>query len=419
MKIDAISYKWGSRICYVGVIKYKDLNNVIDINTDISMNRKINDKRVEGIIEYIKKDLNSTFFPPTILSSGKSLINFESEELHIRGGKFTVIDGQHRIKAIITLLNQLQSTERKELNDIDLPVVIVEGLTNYQHRDLFYMINQTPKSVDSNVSERMAPKLENLLALSFFDEHKELIELIDWHDKQSTKEIVYLHLTECIKELNKTIYSNMKDWYGEDKELLYKEDSYKEMIFCYLTNYFSQIQSLEDSSFFRKKITMRALIEDIQKNVNEYFNVTSSSEKEEHIAKIKDIIINSTHSLIKKPLINYEGKVTVTKDVYKSIQEFLLLNSKIHEYINLVEEEGNHLIIINKFLYNFYENKILVMSSEDVSHYLSLLEGISQEFEQIKELDQDYIKNIALKKTSSLADIINDRLSQNEEHEDE
>lgn len=56
LKISAISYIWNDHPCYLGKIKYKDLNEIVDIKSDLSMNRDIDGSRVDKIIDYLERE---------------------------------------------------------------------------------------------------------------------------------------------------------------------------------------------------------------------------------------------------------------------------------------------------------------------------------------------------------------------------
>lgn len=367
VKLDVIPYKWNDHTCYIGKVKYKDLESIIDIRSDISMNRKIDDRRVEKIKQYISNDIPATFFPPTILNSKAIILYKEQNILEVKSGKLTVIDGQHRIKAIISLMNESLGEQKELLNKMELPIFIVEELEDYQHRDLFYMINETPKNVESNVSERFAAKLENLLGLKFLSTNKAFLETIEWNEKQSREKIVYLHMTDCIRELNLIIYPLLKDWFDCDRDLIYKEGSYYEIIESYWTLYFQLLLSLDsdEQNFFRKKITLRALTENVSIRINERQEelLAIADDKEKLLDQIKIVLSDSLKEMINKLPIKYTGLDNVRKDVYKSLRNYLYLNSLINKHYDQIKDNRIIEQILEKIFEVFYdENKLLMLS---------------------------------------------------------
>ncbi|WP_283657985.1 DNA sulfur modification protein DndB [Paenibacillus sp. RC343] len=367
----------------------------------------MDDKRVEGIKQYILNDISGTFFPPAILNSRATLSFEKTGFLSVRNGNFTVIDGQHRIKAIITLLDEIKGPLSDELKLMELPIVIIENLENYQHRDLFYMINETPKNVESNVSERFAPKLENLLGLDFFSKHKHLIDSIEWHEKQSKEKIVYLHMTDCIRELTRILYPNLRDWYDCERDLLYKESTYTDIITHYWNKYFEILSQLKSKAFFRKKITIRAIIEDVYNKIDYIFNVQAFNPRtlEESIRKIKQLIDESMETLLCDPLIEYHGSESVRKDVFSSIRHFLTINNKLIKYKDYINKNSKIKSIIVKVLEPYYVDNILLLDSSDYLLLDSTLQDIFNNTEHINEIEAEAIKSLMINKQTTVNEI--------------
>ncbi|MGM1050413.1 MAG: DNA sulfur modification protein DndB [Bacillota bacterium] len=406
-RLKVIPYKWNDHTCYIGVINYKDVSSLVDIRSDISMNRKIDDKRVEEIKKYILSDIPATFFPPTILNSRATLSFEEPGALNVKSGNFTVIDGQHRIKAVITLLEEVEGVEKEQLKLMELPVVILEGLENYQHRDLFYMINETPKNVESNVSERFAPKLENLLGLKFFAANKTLVDAIEWHEKQSREKIVYLHMTDCIRELNRILYPTLKDWFDCDRDLLYREPSYVGIINQYWNMYFNKLKDLNNKSFYRKKITLRAIVEEIYLRIDSAFNEERyyPTKLEDAIDKINKIINETLEHLLKEPLIDYQGTEAVKRDVFTSIRHYLKINSKLHEYEEKILGNSNIKILLEKFANTFYLNNLLCLEETDYQAFDSMIVDVISNINTINKIGKGELETILVSAQTTIDDI--------------
>ncbi|MBD8838441.1 hypothetical protein IFU39_11505 [Paenibacillus sp. CFBP 13594] len=414
-KLVVIPFKWNEHTCYIGKVKYKQLETIVDIRSDLSMNRNIDDRRVDKIKQYILNDIPATFFPPTILNSKAEIIFTEPSSLEVKRGMFTVIDGQHRIKAIISLMKDVEGQQKELLNRMELPIFIVEGIEDYQHRDLFYMINETPKNVESNVSERFAPKLENLLGLKFFTKNKDLLASIEWNKKQSSEKIVYLHMTDCIRELNLTIYPLMKDWVENEKELVYLDEEYYHIIEVYWNKYFELMHSLSenDQAFFRKKITLRALVENltIKLKENEENIHEKSNELAELIDELKMIIETSLEEMIQVMPIPYVGLETVRKDVYKSLRNYLYLNNILSKYQAEIIENEVIRQILEKIFDAFYDDRNLLSLSNtnqttDENIFEEYIKQLLSEEEKLKSIDINSIKEIAAGKQTIMDEIL-------------
>ncbi|WP_088321843.1 DNA sulfur modification protein DndB [Bacillus cereus] len=372
-KIEATTFDWNDHTCYIGKIKYKDTLKLINTSSDFSMNREIDKTRVGQIEQYIKDSLENTFFPPTILNSRDTVLSIEDKAtISVTSGRFTIIDGQHRIKAIQNVL----SGNKKEpfyqlISNLELPILVVEGLQNYQHRELFYLINQSSKKVDTNISERFTPKLENLLGLQYVSNNSQKKSQIEWNNKQSKERIVYLHITDCIRELTNGIYPHLKDFYDCPKDLLYKELTYANIINEFWNEYFKLLQQQNDStkSFFRKKIALRALVEDICVNIELYFqNVRATTlTNEECCKKIIEITKNSLNSLMHERIIEYSGIDSVRIQTYKSIRNFLRLNSVVFQHKDSLND--NLKFIFKKIFDTYYEEKVLMYSDVEFSSF--------------------------------------------------
>jgi len=212
--IPSISYKWDEHNCYVGTISYGEIPNVIVPELDLAMNRDIDKKRVKEIVEYISEEMNGAFFPPVILNC-KATTDYNEKErkLIIIEGKLKIIDGQHRLNSIIELIDKLEGEQLKKLKKIKLPVLVIEGLEDYEHRSLFYKINKKSKNVDSNISLRFTPTIENLLGLKYVSKHLDKKNLIEWEKKQSFSKdkIAYIHLVDCLKKITKSLSTFNKE----------------------------------------------------------------------------------------------------------------------------------------------------------------------------------------------------------------
>lgn len=130
--------------------------------------RELISKRTEEIARDVLRALkNGDFFmPSTILLATKNqvdhdeasgTISFDTKKL----GTFSVVDGQHRLgsmKRAIDLLDE-KPTKRHNyeeitevmINDLELPVLIIDGFSGEKQAVAFLVVNTTQKSLDKNL----------------------------------------------------------------------------------------------------------------------------------------------------------------------------------------------------------------------------------------------------------------------------
>lgn len=130
--------------------------------------RELIPKRTEEIARDVLRALkNGDFFmPSTILLATKNqvdhdeasgTISFNTKKL----GTFSVVDGQHRLgsmKRAIELLDE-KPTKRHNyegiteamINDLELPVLIIDGFSGEKQAVAFLVVNTTQKSLDKNL----------------------------------------------------------------------------------------------------------------------------------------------------------------------------------------------------------------------------------------------------------------------------
>lgn len=284
------------------------------------------------------------------------------------------------------------------------------------------MINETPKNVESNVSERFAPKLENLLGLKFISNNKIFLNCIEWNEKQSREKIVYLHMTDCIRELNLILYPLLKDWFDCDRDLIYQEVGYYKIIEEYWLRYFELINSLEpdEQGFYRKKITLRALIENLSIRIRESQDELQArvEDKEILMDQIKRIITISLNEMINRMPIRYAGVENVRKDVYKSLRNYLYFNSLLQPYSEQIRDNLIIQQILEKIFEAFYdERKLLTLSTighvNDEQIFEEYITKIITNKEGFIEYNINAIKEIAATKQTIMDEIL--RLSRKEE----
>ncbi|MEB9405653.1 DNA sulfur modification protein DndB [Bacillus cereus] len=408
INLDATKFEWQNKTCYVGNIKYVHIPSTIDLKDDLSMNREINENRVQDILDYLKDRIEGTFFPPVILSSDATLrFNESTCTLSVIDGSFTVIDGQHRISAIKNLMDDVPLD--KKYKNMRLPVLIIEGLENYQHRNLFNTINKKAKIVDNNISIRFSPILENLIGLRYFSENPLRKPLIEWEKKQSfaKDQVAYIHLTECIKELNKALKNTqILTVYREtnDERLLYTNTPYYNIFECLLNKLFDHIQNNQQHlQFHTTKAYLRALTDEICDTVIGTANLDS-------YLKLGQLIDGTADDLLKPITIKYKSKVKSTPASYRSIRVFLQINS----FLSLHKDKLNNILdIIERYLDSYYAiGDVLDMSEDDITQFKQF---VLDSIDQLTSLPEDFdIESINFNKELTVESLI-DQLTRGEQ----
>ncbi|MGE1102027.1 DNA sulfur modification protein DndB [Peribacillus simplex] len=383
MNINAIKYEWQEYTCYIGIIKYNDVPNLINVDSDLSMNREINPANVGKVIKYINNELDGTFFPPVILSCNVQT-EYESNQLKILEGHLTIIDGQHRIKAIGEILDGTEGEQRSILNNIVLPVLIIEGLESSKHRDLFNMINDKAKTVDSNISVRFSSTLENIIGLKYVSE-KSIKEEIEWEAKQSRNKVVYLHIVESIKALTSTLKELTDELYSQET-LLYDQNEYFNVIRNFLDKLFGYVlipREMEEpiENFFKKKVFLRAVTDEVCDDVK--FYLQKGGEKK--LESINLIVEQTLSKILNEFVIPYTGVKNVKDSTYLSLRNFLKVNSLLVEHQKELESV---LPLILNFLDKFYNKQNgFEYSQEDFQTIKDFIEQVIEQKDKLEKLD--------------------------------
>ncbi|MFD1739500.1 DNA sulfur modification protein DndB [Bacillus salitolerans] len=411
MKINALKYEWQEYTCYIGIINYIDVLNLINVDSDLSMNREINSSNVKEIIKYIKSELEGSFFPPVILSCNVQT-EFDSNQLKILDGQLTIIDGQHRIKAIGEIIEESEGDKRQKLNKVVLPVLIIEGLESSKHRELFNMINDNAKTVDSNISVRFSSTLENILGLKYV-KMKGIKSEIEWEVKQSKSKVVYLHIVESIKDLTSTLSEFTESLYSQET-LLYDQEDYYLVIESFLDSIFEYIlkeRELDNpkENLFKKKVFIRAVTDEVCEKLKLFLQ----REDEKDLGLIKALIEETLSTLLKEFVISYRGVKTVKESTYISIRKFLRVNSTLTEYTH--EELEPILPIITRFVEQYYnrENEF-TYSQDEFNNIEKFIKDVNEHKEEVIKLDQS---SLSITKDTLIDELL--ELQREEQVEDE
>lgn len=138
-------------------IKLSDLLKVYKI--DVSINRDINYSRVPKLTKYIDQydDKPGVFFPSIVCSySGNPLKDFDKmkQELEIsKGSCLIIIDGQHRIKALESYINNKRIAEKRKKYVLasDFTLQVYFGLSKEDMKNLFADINSNSIKVSMSL----------------------------------------------------------------------------------------------------------------------------------------------------------------------------------------------------------------------------------------------------------------------------
>ncbi|TDL64174.1 DGQHR domain-containing protein [Paenibacillus amylolyticus] len=381
-KITAVVYSWNTKNCYSGFMSYNDVKRYVNLVKDQSMNRLINDASVDLIIKYMKEEGDGIFFPPVIMnSSGKLKYDHTTYKLLIEQSSLTIIDGQHRIKAINEILEDPDSMN--DFDKIKIPFLIIEELSPELHRKLFHTINDKSTKVQNNVSDRFSTTTSNLIGLRYVSEHLENKDMIEWEGKQSKEKIVYSHMLNCIEKIEDFLEEKFKDALEEidpitveDKEYYYKDAGYYGVFVAFWDYIFNKIRSNpHDISFYVKEVVLsniaKHMLAELEDSVMGDWSFTNLIEK---MCEILDNLLPDTL------IFDYVFRVNKSVDCSESIKDYLKCNKNLNE---------QNISLNNKQLINKLLSKIIHKSFLNNNGYFSLEKGSIEEFSNyLKVVDE-------------------------------
>lgn len=178
-------HKNNDHIIFVTAIKFKDLKNIVKFTQRISSNwsdniyeniesskfyqRETNDTRVKSIKKYIistllENDDTEILFPSSmILSINSDFDEFKKDEyniidfeLPIEKESCLIVDGQHRMKAMFSLYNDLQNKLLQEKNlkkilNYKFNCTVLVGYDVWEQAKIFASVNFNQKPVDRSL----------------------------------------------------------------------------------------------------------------------------------------------------------------------------------------------------------------------------------------------------------------------------
>ena len=155
--------------------------------------------RITRIGSYLIKEAGDGLYPNAVLLGSREPLRYDpvSRRLELpRGGKFRVIDGQHRIAG---LRYAIEEKEAKELAFMSIPVVIVEISEKVTEMDQFRIINSTAKSVRTDLVNAILTAIaeaEGADAIAEKDHWKvvitKVVDALDRRDDSPWKDILLM-----------------------------------------------------------------------------------------------------------------------------------------------------------------------------------------------------------------------------------
>jgi DGQHR domain-containing protein len=239
------------RDVYSTAIKFKDLEYFLNIFPDVQ--RDIIPRKVSSLRRYIlsgldgKDDSNLRFFSAVTVTCKGFMFYDEANRrvaIDIKETKLSINDGQHRFEAIRTAIawleeefsksNDKERTSRlkrmiDELTEMVIPVVIFNGLTEREEKQLFHDLNNLAQRPSRNANIRLnQTDLFSRMARELAEENKYLKHYGVEYDKMSIHEnnkntILLSTIYSSCKEILSNEYKFNKDFLNETNYDRFKE----------------------------------------------------------------------------------------------------------------------------------------------------------------------------------------------------
>jgi DNA sulfur modification protein DndB len=309
--LKAIKGRQFGKDVYSSVIKFEDLENFLEIFP--SVQRDIIPRKVASLRRYIigglekSDDVKMRFFSAVTVSCKGSIYYDEANcrmAIDTYESKLSINDGQHRYEAIRTAIEYLEREFVKagdkdriarlrqwidELKEMVIPVVVFDGLTISEERQLFHDLNNLAQRPSRNANIRLnQTDLYSRMARELSEENKYLTHYGVEMDKQS------VHESNPNTILLSTVYASMREILGAeykyDKDFLNERnyEHYKSVVNVTFENMFYALPhdiNINGKYLFDKSFTMKAICRficharnhlDLQLNEQEIFDVIHS-----------------------------------------------------------------------------------------------------------------------------------------------
>lgn len=281
--LDAIRGEQFGRDIYTTVIKFKDLDKFLVAFPEVQ--RNINPRKISLIKSYLlsglEKDTLEMRFFSAVTCTVRGSIYYDDQLKRIavdtNMSKLSINDGQHRINAIAKTLEDLENdlvksrkkerTERihnyiKQLKEMVIPVIIFDGMTEENEKQLFHDLNNLAQRPSRNTNillnqqdlfSRMAREiaLENRYFVHYGVEFEKQ-SIMKSNPNTFTLGVIY----ESIKEL-------LMEEYNYNRKFLTEENykSYKDRVEYVLNSILYTLPGdINDKKYmFNKSYTLKAI----------------------------------------------------------------------------------------------------------------------------------------------------------------
>ena len=239
--LSAIKGTQFGRDVYSTMIKFKDLADFLEIFPDVQ--RDIIPRKVASIRRYIMTEEDNLRFFSSITVSCKGYVLYDEVNkrlaLDVANTKLSINDGQHRFEAVKSTLQQLENdfqkskdkkkTEkiREKINRLEqmvLPVVIFNGLTEREEKQLFHDLNNLAQrpSKSANIKLNQTDFLSRL-ARDISEQNEFMVKYGVEKEKSS------IHQNNPNTILLTTVYNSVKLLF-KSRENTITEENYNEFL---------------------------------------------------------------------------------------------------------------------------------------------------------------------------------------------
>lgn len=271
---------------YSSVIRFQDLGNFLEIFP--SVQRDINPRKVGSLRRYILSGLEKDntvkmrFFSAVTVTCRGNIFYSDSDSrmaIDTYSSKLSINDGQHRFEAIRTTIEHLEKEFVKskykhktarikdwidKLNEMVVPVVIFDGLTESEEKQLFHDLNNLSQRPSRNANIRLnQTDLFSRMARELAQENRYLIHYGVEFDKMSilgknTNTILLSTVYSSIKEILGAEYKYNHGFLNEDNYQQFKdivEETLNKLFYALPPDLNIKGKYLTDKSFTIKALT--------------------------------------------------------------------------------------------------------------------------------------------------------------------
>ncbi len=284
--LKAIKGRQFGKDIYSSVIRFEDLDNFLKIFPSVQrdiINRKVGSLR-RYILSGLEKDnsVNMRFFSAITVTCRGSIYYDENNNrmgIDTYNSKLSINDGQHRFEGIRTAIEYLEKEFVKskdkiktarikewldELRDMVVPIVVFDGLTESEERQLFHDLNNLAQRPSRNANIRLnQTDLISKMARELANENKYLVhygvemDKMSINGKSNTNTILLTTVYASIKEILGAEYKynhgflNQNNYSGFKKRV---DDTFNKLFYALPADINERGKYLTDKSFTIKAI---------------------------------------------------------------------------------------------------------------------------------------------------------------------